>query len=126
MAGLGDLGRNRQGNGVNQHPRCVVLVKLLPHDDGLRSLRDDGQARQAKAMYALPVGSGRATDVQSGNTQLKTAIMRSIGGEHACQLVHVWFTWVPGVARQPRMRVFVSSGHSIENLSMAVMVAIIV
>jgi|GEM_PF-2245256 len=57
MAGLRDLGSNWQGDGEHDHARGVVLVDLLPYDDGLGTLRDDAQGWQPEGMHTFPVYS---------------------------------------------------------------------
>src|SRR5271157_260915 len=74
-------------------------------------------------MHTLLVSSRKATGVQSGDAQLKTAVVRGVGGKQASQLGHIWFTWVLDVAGPPWRRIVVSSGHHFGNTSFAVIAA---
>ena len=43
ITGLRDLGGDGESNREDDYARGVVLVGLLPHDNGLRTLGDDTQ-----------------------------------------------------------------------------------
>jgi len=89
-ASLRDLRSNRESHGEDQHTRRVVPIDLLPHNDGLRSLRDDAQRGQPQGVKTFGVTSGETTGVQAREALLKTAIVRSIGANQAGQLGHIW------------------------------------
>ena len=57
MAGSRDLRGDWQGHGEDDHARGVVFVDFVGDDDGLRSLRDDAQRRDAERMHTLLVDS---------------------------------------------------------------------
>ena len=43
ITSLRDLGGDGESNQEDDHARGVVLIDLLPHDNGLRTLGDDTQ-----------------------------------------------------------------------------------
>src|ERR1700722_11934612 len=81
MAGLRNLRSHWQSHGEHNQARRVVLEHVLPHDKRLRSLCGDTQRGQPKRVHAFFVDARETNGVPTRDAQLKTAVVRSVGGD---------------------------------------------
>src|SRR5277367_3321953 len=117
MAGSRKLCSHRQGDGEDNHARGVVFIDFVADNDGLGTLRDDAQRRNAEGVHTLFVGPGKAAGIHARDALIEAAVMRGISSEQARQLGSIRFAYSRSLRRPPRKRCFAVGLHVFEDTS---------